>query len=139
MHSFVVCSRQDVDFKKQERREKVRQWQEKMNKAGFSDQKSQPGNKVHPKKKPAKGNKRSATSQSLKSSESQRADREAHRRNVVRFDNDDYFEIPMDVESDSTGNAIKFSSRKDAICTHFLFEIDYLSNRKCFPCLHRLI
>ena len=110
-----------------------------MNKAGFSDQKSQPGNKVHPKKKPAKGNKRSATSQSLKSSESQRTDREAHRRNVVRFDNDDYFEIPMDVESDSTGNAIKFSSRKDAICTHFLFEIDYLSNRKCFPCLHRLI
>lgn len=110
-----------------------------MIKAGFSDQKSQPGNKVHPKKKPTKGNKRSATSQSLKSSESQRADREAHRRHVVRFDNDDYFEIPMDVESDSTGNAIKFSSRKDAICTHFLFEIDYLSNRKCFPCLHRLI
>ena len=119
VHSFVVCSRQDVDFKKQERREKVRQWQEKMNKAGFSDQKSQPGNKVHPKKKPAKGNKRSATSQSLKSNESQRADRDLHRRNVVRFDNDDYFEIPMDVESDSTGNAVKFSSRKDSICTDF--------------------
>ena len=90
-----------------------------MNKAGFSDQKSQPGNKVHPKKKPAKGNKRSTTSQTLKSNESQRADRDSHRRNVVRFDNDDYFEIPMDVESDSTGNAIKFSSRKDSISTDF--------------------
>ena len=108
--------------KKRERREKVRQWQEKMNTGKFSDPKNQQGNKVQPKKKPAKGSKRSASSQSLKSNESQRTDKDSNKRNVSKFDNDDYFEIPMDVESDSTGNKhnCHIAGKMTFICTCFL-------------------
>ena len=63
-------------------------------------------NKGHPKKKPTKatkGDKRKPSSQSLKSNESQR-EGDSHRR--LLNESDDYFEIPMDVESDSTGTFI---------------------------------
>ena len=89
--------------KKRERRERLRQWQEKMSKNEFLDHKNQQGNKGRPNKKlakPAKGDKRRSISQSLKSNENQHGDRDSHRWN----ENDDYFEIPMDVESDSTGD-----------------------------------
>lgn len=96
-----VSFREDTD-KKRERRERVRQWQEKMNKEEPSSLKNQQANRSRPKKKapkPAGGDKR-------RSNDIQReGDRDLHRRlvNKARFENDDYFEIPMDVESDSTG------------------------------------
>ena len=96
--------------KKRERRERLRQWQEKMGKKGIVGQKNQPGNKGRSKKNlatTAKGDKRRSSSQSLKSNEIQhQGDRDAHRwpLPLSKSENDDYFEIPMDVESDSTGD-----------------------------------
>ena len=96
--------------KKRERREKLRQWQEKMNREKFSDQRNQQGNKGRGKKKLSKattGDKRRTSMQSLKSDEDPRdGNRDPHRRtmNSTTFESDDYFEIPMDVESDSTGD-----------------------------------
>lgn len=99
--------REDAN-KKRERREKLRQWQEKMNKQKSSDLRNQQGNKGRGKKKlskPTKDDKRRSNVQSLKSDEDQK-DRDPHRRTVnsAIFESDDYFEIPMDVESDSTGD-----------------------------------
>ena len=124
--------------KKRERRERLRQWQEKMNKKEFVGQKNQLGNKGRSKKKlaaPAKGDKRRSSSQSLKSNESHReGDRDSHRRPLPlsKAENDDYFEIPMDVESDSTGDDSRiFNSFTPMIwmlilltdCHTFLFKV----------------
>lgn len=102
-----ITFREDAN-KKRERREKLRQWQEKMNREKSSDPRNQqPGNKGRGKKKlskPTKDDKRRSSLQSIKSDEDQK-DRDSHRRTMKSavFESDDYFEIPMDVESDSTG------------------------------------
>ena len=80
-----------------------------MNKEIFPDQKNQQEKTGRSRKKlakGAKGDKRGSSLQSLKSDESQRGDRDLHRRavNASKFERDDYFEIPMEVESDSTGD-----------------------------------
>ncbi|KAL9984828.1 hypothetical protein ACROYT_G007164 [Oculina patagonica] len=106
--SLSVEPNREDPSKKQERREKLRQWQEKMNRDKFSDQRNQQGNKGRGKKKvskPTTGDKRRSSMQSLKPGEDMRdGNRDPHRRmvNSATFETDDYFEIPMDVESDST-------------------------------------
>ena len=96
------------DDKKRERREKLRQWQEKMSRDKSSDLRNQQGNKGRGNKKltkPTKDDNRKSSLQSSKSDEDHR-DRDPRRRTVnsAVFESDDYFEIPMDVESDSTGD-----------------------------------
>lgn len=107
MICYQLNFRED-DNKKRERREKLRQWQEKMNRDKSSDLRNQQGNKGRGNKKlakPTKDDKRRSSFQSLKSDEDQR-DRDPRRRTVnsAMFESDDYFEIPMDVESDSPGD-----------------------------------
>lgn len=107
MICYQFIFREDAN-KKRERREKLRQWQEKMSREKSSDLRNQqPGNKGRGKKKlsePTKDDRRRSSFQSMKSDEDQK-DRDPHRRtmNSAIFESDDYFEIPMDVESDSTG------------------------------------
>ena len=93
--------------KKRERREKLRQWQEKMNRDKFTDQRNQQGNKGRGKKKskPTKGDKARSNMQGMKSEVGLRdGNRDSLRRAMNSAEIDDYFEIPMDVESDSTGD-----------------------------------
>ena len=76
-----------------------------MNRDKFPDQRNQQGNKGRGKNKLSKltkGDKRRSSLQSLKSPDDiqREGDRDPHRKT---FERDDYFEIPMDVESDSTG------------------------------------
>ena len=102
---FYVTSREDIN-KKQERRERLRQWQEKMNTDRFSDQRNQQGNKGRSKKKLTKSVKGRRRSSSVKLAGTEmEGDRDSPSKegDPALFENDDYFEIPMDLESDSTG------------------------------------
>lgn len=77
----------------------MREWQKKFNKKDTSNEKDQQGNKSRLKKKvgkPSRGDKRRSNN-----SNQWDGDRDLHSQ---VFETDDYFEIPMDVESDSTGN-----------------------------------
>ena len=116
MTCYQLIFREDAN-KKRERREKLRQWQEKMNREKSSELRNQQlGNKGRGKKKlskPTKDDKRRSGLESMKSDDNQK-DRDPHRRtmNSAIFESDDYFEIPMDVESDSTG---------DCKCSDFVY------------------
>ncbi|XP_068711250.1 zinc finger C3H1 domain-containing protein-like isoform X2 [Montipora foliosa] len=94
-HGGPATNREDKD-KKRERREKVRQWQEKLKKKDISNEKTLQGNKSRLKKKVtrlSRGDKRRSNSSQWEGD---------GKVNLSKFESDDYFEIPMDVESDST-------------------------------------
>ncbi|XP_067021110.1 zinc finger C3H1 domain-containing protein-like isoform X4 [Acropora muricata] len=95
-HGAVAPNGENIDLKR-ERRERVREWQKKFNKKDTSNEKDQPGNKSRLKKKVGKtsrGDKRRSNNSNQRD-----GDRDLHSQ---VFESDDYFEIPMDVESDST-------------------------------------
>lgn len=77
-----------------------------MNTDRFSDQRNQQGNKGRSKKKLTKSVKgrRRISSVKLAGTEME-GDRDSPSKegDPALFENDDYFEIPMDLESDSTG------------------------------------
>ena len=102
LHSFALinfaCFSENIDLKR-ERRERVREWQKKFNNKDTSNEKDQQGNKSRLRKKvgkPSRGDKRRSNNSNQRD-----GDRDLHSQ---VFESDDYFEIPMDVESDSTGN-----------------------------------
>ena len=76
----------------------------------FSDQRNQQGNKGRGKKKLSKPTRGGRRSSSVRSDENQtEGDPRRKALDTAVFESDDYFEIPMDVESDSTGDCWAFN------------------------------
>ena len=128
---FSILILSDDAEKQRQRREKLKQWQERRLQndfPGIRDQ--QQGNVTRSKKKVSKlgvGSKR-RTGMGERKSEVGQGEKE---RDMQKFDADDYYEIPMEVESDSPGELLLVLHQKPCTASVATDELKSCNKQFC--------